>query len=323
MIALILIAIVLSIALGYVTRFNVGLFAIIFAYFLASFGMDMKPKALLSFWPISIFFVILAVSLFYNFASVNGTLEKLASHIIKRFSNLPFLLPFIIFLVSAIIAAMGAGFYSVLAFMAPIAFLLCEKTGLDKVGGAMAVNYGALGGANFPSSQSGIIFRGLMEKSGINADLAFSNSFLIFLASFLLPIVVISFFVLQAKKSGVKVDVVEKIEPYDKRQKMTLFLMVFMMFCVLIFPILHIIFPDSSQISYINSKINIGFIAIIFTVLALILKLGDEKKVIAGVPWATLIMICGVGLLIGVAKKAGLITLLEKYSKNKLALAYV
>ncbi len=45
-------------------------------------------------------------------------------------------------------AGMGAGFYTVLAFMAPITLLLCDKTGMGKMVGAMAVNYGALAGAN-------------------------------------------------------------------------------------------------------------------------------------------------------------------------------
>ena len=153
----------------------------------------------------SIFFVIFAVSLFYNFATVNGTLEKLAGHLMYRFANHPYLLPFVIFVVSAIIAALGAGFYTVLAFMAPLTFLLCDKIGLSKIAGAMAINYGALGGANFMTSQSGIIFRGLMENSGIEANEAFANSSIIFAFTIILPIVVLSFFVFNAFKNNIKI----------------------------------------------------------------------------------------------------------------------
>lgn len=39
--------------------------------------------------------------------------------------------------------------------------------------GGMAANYGALAGANFMTSQSGIIFRSLMENTGISSQTAF------------------------------------------------------------------------------------------------------------------------------------------------------
>lgn len=84
--------------------------------------------------------------------------------------------------------------------MAPLTFLLCDKIGLSKIAGAMAINYGALGGANFMTSQSGIIFRGLMENSGIEANEAFVNSSIIFAFTIILPIVVLSFFVFNAFK---------------------------------------------------------------------------------------------------------------------------
>ncbi|MCE3037125.1 SLC13 family permease [Helicobacter sp. faydin-H20] len=312
MILLIITCIVIAIMLGYITRYNIGIFAMIFAYIVGAFFMDLPPKKIIAFWPISIFFVIFSVSLFYNFASVNGTLEKLAEFLIYKFSKYPYLFPYIIFIVSAIIAALGAGFYSVLAFMAPITFLLCEKINLNKIAGAMAINYGALGGANFMTSQSGIIFRGLMENSGIASDEAFISSSIIFSVTFILPIIVLSFFVIKSFKNKNLNYIATKPEGFTTKQKTTLFLMLLMIFIILFPPLLHIIFPHQESITFINQKIDIAMIAIIFVAIALFLKLGDEKKVIALIPWNTLIMICGVGMLISIAVEAGTITMLSK-----------
>lgn len=44
-----------------------------------------------------------------------------------------------------------------------------------------------------------------------------------------------------------------------------------------------------------------------------LVKLGDEKKAIASLPWGTLIMICGMGMLISVAIKAGTIDQLSHW----------
>ena len=52
-------------------------------------------------------FVIFSVSLFYNFALVNGTLEKTARYLLYACRRFPGLLPFALYLASAGIAALG------------------------------------------------------------------------------------------------------------------------------------------------------------------------------------------------------------------------
>ena len=71
-------AIALAVFLGYKTKINTGFFCIVFAYIIGCFVMGLKPKALIAYWPTNTMFVILAVSLFYNVAAANGTLEKIS-----------------------------------------------------------------------------------------------------------------------------------------------------------------------------------------------------------------------------------------------------
>ncbi len=310
---LIVLALALSIGLGYVTKINIGFFTIVSAYLIGCFGMGLKPSELIELWPVKIFFIIFAVTLFYNFALANGALEKLASHLLYKCRKFPQLLPLAIFFASTIIAALGAGFYTVLAFMAPITLLLCRKTNMSMIIGGMAVNYGALAGANFMTSQSGIIFRSLMENAGINAQTGFTYATGIFITTLIIPIVVLGLYTLWNRKSNsIQIEDI-KPEAFDLKQKKSLFLIVLMMAIVLIFPILNLLVPDNSTIHFLNSKIDIAFIAIIFSLISLLMKLADEKKVIALVPWGTLIMICGVGMLIALGVKLGIITTLSEW----------
>lgn len=309
-------AIIAAIALGYKTRINIGLFAIAFAYIIGCFVMGMSPSEVIGMWPLKMFFIIFAVCLFYSFAIVNGTLEKLSEHLLYRCRNVPHLLPYAIFLTAALIAAMGAGYYTVLAFMAPITLMLCEKTRMSLIIGAMSVNYGALGGANFVSSQSGIIFRSLMTNSGIAEEVAFINSFGIFASTMLIPLVVITvlvFFTGHKKTMQGANIAVSAPTAFNQQQRTTLWLTLLMMTLVLLAPIAHLIFPDSATATFINSKMDIGLIASVFSVIALMLKLGDERKAMATVPWGTLVMICGVGMLIAIAIKAGTIDMLASW----------
>ncbi len=311
-----LMALAVSIGLGYKTKINIGFFTIAFAYLIGCFGMDLKPSEVIELWPVKIFFIILSVTLFYNFALANGALEKLASHLLYKCRKFPQFLPLAIFFAATIIAGLGAGFYTVLAFMAPITLLLCKKTNMNMIIGGMAANYGALAGANFMTSQSGIIFRSLMENTGISSQTAFSYSSGIFVLTLIIPIAVLGIYTLWNRKSNSIVIEDQKPEPFDKKQKQSIFLIILMMSIVLVFPILHLVFPDVKTISFLNSKIDIAFLAITFSLISLLMKLADEKKVIALVPWGTLIMICGVGMLIALGVKLGIITTLSEWLAN-------
>ncbi|MDH2567663.1 SLC13 family permease [Acinetobacter baumannii] len=316
MTALMLMALAVSIGLGYKTKINIGFFTIAFAYLIGCFGMGLKPSEVIELWPVKIFFIILSVTLFYNFALANGALEKLASHLLYKCRKFPQFLPLAIFFAATIIAGLGAGFYTVLAFMAPITLLLCKKTNMNMIIGGMAANYGALAGANFMTSQSGIIFRSLMENTGISSQIAFSYSSGIFVLTLIIPIAVLGIYTLWNRKSNSIVIEDQKPQPFDKKQKQSIFLIILMMSIVLVFPILHLVFPDVKTISFLNSKIDIAFLAITFSLISLLMKLADEKKVIALVPWGTLIMICGVGMLIALGVKLGIITTLSEWLAN-------
>lgn len=311
---IIVLAIIISIALGYKTKINTGLFAIAFAYIIGCYGLKLKASNIISMWPISIFFVILATSLFYNFALVNGTLEKLSMSLLYLCRRAPRMLPFAIFLAATLISALGAGYFSVMVLLVPITLLICEKMEMDPLIGALAANYGALVGANFMTSGSGVVFKGLMETAGYGNS-AFSYGTTIFIATMIIPIAVLGGYVLFSKdgKKLSKHMEITKPEPFNKKQRLSLALIVIMMVIVLVPPILHIIFSKNATITFINSKVDVGLIAIIFSVIASVLNLADTKSVIKKVPWNTLIMICGVGILIAVAIKAGTIKILANW----------
>ena len=91
-----------------------------------------------------------------------------------------------------------------------------------------------------------------MNQAGYEA-VSYGFEFQIFLASFVVPIVVLSLLILFNTRKKGNADVVEISLPeaFNAVQKKTLALVVSMIVVVLIFPILHIIFPQSW--SYKNS----------------------------------------------------------------------
>ena len=98
--AVLVASIAVAVILGYKTKINTGFFCIAFAYLIGCFGMGLKTKELIGFWPVSTMFVILSVSLFYNFAAVNGTLEKMSASLLYMCRKFPGMLPFALFFVA-------------------------------------------------------------------------------------------------------------------------------------------------------------------------------------------------------------------------------
>ena len=301
-------AIIICIVLGYTTKINIGLFAIAFSYLIGCFGMGMQVYEVIELWPLKIFFVIFTVTLFYNFPLANGALEKLMGHLIYMCRYFPGLLPLVIYLAATIVAGLGAGYYTVIATMAPMVLLLCKKTHLNVVIATLSINYGALAGANFITSQSGVIFRELMRASGVANDNAFTYVLGVFAATFLMPVFLLSIYsFINSKKIKRQSQVAIKPEPLNKKQRQSIMLIFIMIAVVLIVPILNLLIPEIQVIQFLNDRTDIGFIAIIFVLISLVLKLGDERAVIALIPWDTLIMICGVGMLISLGVEVGIV----------------
>ena len=316
--AVIIAAIALAVFLGYKTKINTGFFCIVFAYFIGCFWLDLKPKALIAFWPTNTMFVIISVSLFYNVAAANGTLEKISRSLLYACRKFPGMLPYALFAVAVILSVMGAAYFTVLAFLAPITLLICEESKMDKLTGAVAINCGALAGGDFPTAALGVIFRGLMDSSYEAApELEAIDSFVTCLKMFGLAVlfslilITIFRFALPANRNIGKDVKFEKPEVYTTAQKQTLYLMVAMMAVVLVFPLLKLLIPGNAVIKLVAGKIDVGLVAFVFAVIALLMKLAPQKEIIARVPWNTVLMIAGAGMLIAVAVEAGTIDLLS------------
>ena len=303
---LIVAAIVLAVFLGYKTKINTGFFCIVFAYLIGCFAVGLKTKDVIGMWPTSTMFVIISVSLFYNFAALNGTLEKLSGSLLYACRKFPGMLPFALFFVAVILSVMGAAYFTVLAFLAPITMAICEESKMDKLTGAVAINCGALAGGNFPTAALGVIFRGLMDTAYEGAGLpaladTFGPEMKVFGLAIVFSLILIAIFRFGFKSNREigKGVTFKKPEAYDPKQKTTLRLMLIMMAVVLIFPLLKLLFPNVGFIKTVAGKIDVGLVAFFFTVIALLLKLAPQKDIIAKVPWNTILMIAGAGSFIG------------------------
>lgn len=312
---LIAIAIVLSIGVSYKAKINPGLLAIAFAYLIGVFVLGLTPKALTAFFPISIFFTIFAVTLFFSVAIENGTLEKISQHMLYRSRGLTWGLAIVFFLTAVVVAGLGAGFYAVMVFLAPAALLICSQVKIEPLLAAVGVIVGAQVGSNFMTSLNGIVFRGLFAKLGYSDSKSFDISFWIFVAYFVLGLLVITAMTLYFRTRSIrrgaesqreKLEVTNP-EPFDRRQRTTLWLIGVFLLLVLIPSILHVLFTSVGIFGTWSENIDPPLVSVALAVVAMLLGVAHSDEVIHRVPWNILIMISGMGMLIQVAIAAGTI----------------
>lgn len=309
---LILIAIGVSIWLGEKLDINVGLIAAAFAYLIGCFVLGMSVSDVIATWPTKLFLVIFSIGLFFNFAVVNGTLDKIANLLLYKFRNQTLILPLVLYFVSALVSGMGAAYFTTCAVMGTIAMVLCRQVKLDRVQAATAVSLGALSGANFPVSAHGVLFNGLLSETAV-ADQAAALTQGIFLASFIYPIVVLAIMIILGRKNADSSAAlqIEKPEPFTAKQKTNLVLIVLLMLLVIVFPVLGQLTGDNEAVDFVSSRVDVSLLAIVFAVIAYVLKLTDNpKEVFVKVPWDTIWLVGGVGMLVDVAAEAGTIDLL-------------
>lgn len=315
---LIILAIIIAIYLGEKLDINTGLVALALAYLIGCFVLGMSVGDLLATFPTKLFLVIFTLALFFNFAVVNGTLEKIAHLLLYRFQKQTKWLPLILYFITALVSGMGAGFFTSVAVMGAIAMALCKSSGMNKLHASFAVSLGSLSGANFMYSAHGVLFNSLLSETAV-ADQANVLTRDIFVVSFIYPIfIMLILMFLDRKNSQIAELNIQKPEGFSKKQKVNISLIILLMVIVLGVPMLANFMPENETIKFINSRTDITLLAVVFAIAAYLLKLAEDKpkEVMARVPWNTLWLVSGVGMLIDVAVEAGTIDLLASLINN-------
>lgn len=311
---LIIISIVVAIVIGYKTKINTGLIAIGFAFLIAVCGMGLRQSALVGMWPTKIFLVILSVSLFFGFAVTNGTLKIIADSIIYVCRKAPFIIPYAIFSIGVVLAGMGAGAYSIIAFLVPLSMAIAEKTGMNRLLATLSAIFGSAVGSGFIISMGGVVVKGLIEENGY-ADFGSPYAWNYFWTNFLFHLIFLTCVYIACKGYKTQNMDFSKPEKPNREQTINLWLIAGVAATMFVPLIVQLIAPNPVT-ALMAKEFEITWVAMIGTVLALLFKIGDQKKAIAAIPWNTLILIGGVSILIGVATEAGAVDMLASMIGN-------
>ncbi|HGO5293160.1 TPA: SLC13 family permease [Photobacterium damselae subsp. damselae] len=310
---LILGALIISIVIGFISNINIGLLAIVFSYAL-SYTYGLNANDILSLWPMKLFFILLSITYFYGFTITNGTLTIISERIVASVKN-EYMIPVVLFVLVAIFAGIGPGHYAAFAFMSPLIMSIAEKIKMNKILAAIIVYSGACVGSFNPFSLGGrvteqlVIGTGLVESSFKITNAVFYNMAIVHTGLF-----VICYFLFK----GYKVSHIEsnQTQSLNKKQKQTVIL-IFSVFSLVIIPsLLYSFFPGSLSLKHLSKIMEPTLLSFAGICIATLLNLSDTNKVIDNIPWNIIFMICGLGMLISLSVKVGVIDQIAIWIKD-------
>ncbi len=287
-----LVALVVAIAIGFTKKLNTGLIAIAFAVILGKMA-GMKESEIIAGWSTSLTMMLMGVTFLFSISQTNGTLELFARKVIALSGKKTWMIPIAIYLLSTFLAAIGPGTIPVMALMIPLAMALAAELDISPLMLAPITVLGAAAGGISPIAPTGIIGLELAAKQGFTgfAMQYFVNSLMGETIFALLLYLALGGYKIKSKKELS----LGELPAFNKQQTITLFGIAALVAIVLL------------------TKSNVGLIAFCVGVVLLVLKVADERKSIATMPWGTIILVCGVGVLMNLAIKLKGIEMLAQF----------
>ena len=299
----VLAAVFASVALSYVLKVNLGIPALIFAYIIGVWVQGMKVKEVVACWPTSVVFQLMTITMFFSFAVFNGTLPKVAQNVVYSLRKSPWVIPFALIGIGAIIGALGAPPPACATILAVLTFTVAAPAGMSPWLCAVVVCFGGSVGTFFPWAVQGSVVK--MTTDGWLPGMGEAAAYKVCLGFFIFTMVLFFLFWILTKGYKIREIQVDKPEPFTKVQKTNLILIIVIAGLAIV-PNLLKLFVNTPFLKKASSALDIQMLAVIGVLLSTILGLGKEKDaIVKGVPWNTIIMVGGVCTLMGVASSAG------------------
>lgn len=285
-----LLLLLLAIFLGFVRKMNTGLLCIAFALVLGRMS-GVSDAVIMKGFNSSLFIMLLGVTYLFSMAQINGSLDLLAQKVIALAGRRVYLIPVIIYVFSIVLAALGPGSVPTMAIMMVFSMSLAAEMKISPVLLSTLTVLGACAGGLSPLAATGIIGANLCAEFGLTG---IENDFLLNGVFSFTVYAVIVYVWLGGYKLRAAEDVGEKVIPsFNRKQLLTIAGIVAMVFMVML---LHI---------------NVGLVSFAVAAVLSFLRVSEEAKAIRHIPWNTLLLITGVGVLMQLIIDLGGINILS------------
>lgn len=273
------------------TDLNTGLLSVALAFVIGVYFAGLSVGEVSTYLPEQLVLTLVGVTLLFEMAHENGTLDKLAELAMKAVRGHPALLPFIFFLLTFTLSAIGPGNIAAVALIAPIGMAVAINSGINPLVMAIMICTGANAGAFSPVALTGIINTGLMSQIGINdPSVTLQIFFLVASLQSISALLAYFFFAgyrIQKPATTASPLTEANIEPLNKKQIITLLAILVLVISVVVF----------------HMSVTVG--AFVLAGILGLFKIGNADKSLQHLPWGIISLVAGISVLVGLLETTG------------------
>jgi di/tricarboxylate transporter len=284
-----LLALLGAVVAGTLLRVNIGLLSIALAFAIGVLLGGMTVREVTAGFPVNLFLTLVAVTLLFSQAQVNGTLERISALSVRLTHGRTGFVPLMFFGLALLLASIGPGNIAATALLAPVAMNAAARAGIPAFLMALMVCNGANAGAFSPFAPTGIIANGLMAQIGLAGYewRTYLNT--------LLPqaaIAAVGYLLFGGARLLLRGGAVLERAGADERrlgwrQWATLLAI------------------GALVASVVLLKVDVMIGAFVAATLLALAHAGDAKEALARMPWDTILLVCGVTVLLGLVDRTG------------------
>src|SRR5262245_34746561 len=162
-----LIALVAALVISCFSEVNIGVLAIAFAWIVGVHLGGMKVDQVIAGFPTALFLTLVALTLLFAQAQVNGTLDRFAKRAVRLCRGNAGAIPMMFFVLTALLSSIGPGNIASTALMAPLGMAVAGRYNISPFLMTIMIANGASAGSLSPIAPTGVIVNGLVTKMGI------------------------------------------------------------------------------------------------------------------------------------------------------------
>jgi di/tricarboxylate transporter len=284
-------ALVIAVTLSCTTTINVGILSMAMALIVGVYLGGMSPNQVLEGFPTELLVTLVGVTLLFAIAETNGTLARVTARAVRLCRGRAVLLPVMFFLLGLGIATIGAGGTPASALLAGPAMAVAVRAGIPLLPMAVMAGNGALAGTLSPFAPTGIVAHGVMDRIGLGGvewqtyaynalahTIVGVGGFLVLGGWRLL---------LRREATTVHAEDPEHAGPLQRAHWITVAGIVALI------------------VSVAGFAVNVGMAALVIAATLTLLRTTDEPKAIRAMPWAVILMVTGVTVLVAMLQETG------------------
>lgn len=276
---------------------NIGVLGFVAAFLMGSFCGGFELSDIYEVFPADLFIMLVGISFFFTIVQNSGAIHILAKLGLRLVRGNLGLIPWLMFMLSMILAGIGASGIAVVSIIAPIAMHLAVQNKMNELMMGIFVVMGVNAGSFTRLNIFGAIIEGIMEQSELsyNPTVLVLNCILYFSLISIAVFLVFGGFHLLKQKADIST-MLTNDNRYDISSSKPD-----------IYTIMALISTAILMLLVLVLNLNIGFAGLIMGLILSVIFPKKQKNVVGSMQWDVVFMISGIMTYIGVIEKLGIV----------------